>query len=80
MAGYSSTPLPQKLGIRERHRVALLRAPRGFAATLTPLPAGVTLRTALAGGAPFDVVVAFCPTVALLERSLPRAPRESRPT
>ena len=28
MAGYSGTPLPQKLGIREGHQVALVDAPR----------------------------------------------------
>ena len=30
-AGYSGTPLPQKLGIRAGSRVALVRAPDGFA-------------------------------------------------
>ncbi|MGZ3406730.1 MAG: DUF3052 domain-containing protein, partial [Polyangia bacterium] len=31
MAGYSGTPLPQKLGIKPNGRVALLDAPQGFA-------------------------------------------------
>jgi FAD/FMN-containing dehydrogenase len=33
-AGYSGTPLPRKLGIREGGAVAFLRAPDGFAAAL----------------------------------------------
>ena len=42
-AGYSGTPLPKKLGIREDSRVLLLGAPRGYPATLGPLPDGVRL-------------------------------------
>jgi hypothetical protein len=57
MAGYSGTPLPQKLGIKPDHRVALLRAPEGFDATLGALPAGVTVRTRARG--PLDVIVSF---------------------
>ena len=30
-AGYSGRPLPQKLGIKEGHRVCVLGAPAGFA-------------------------------------------------
>ena len=40
MAGYSGTPLPQKLCIREGSRVALVNAPPGFESALGPLPAG----------------------------------------
>jgi CheY-like chemotaxis protein len=40
MAGYSGTPLPKKLGIREGTAVALLNAPEGFETQLEPLPAG----------------------------------------
>ena len=34
MAGYSGTPLPQKLGIRDGSRVRLSGAPRGFARSI----------------------------------------------
>ena len=34
MAGYSGTPLPQKLGIKAGARVALVDAPKGFALAL----------------------------------------------
>lgn len=53
--GYSGTPLPQKLGIREGHRVVVLGGPTGLA--LGPLPTGVRLGTRLADGC--DVIVVF---------------------
>ena len=57
MVGYSGTPLPKKLGIQPDARVAVLRAPEGFDATLGKLPAGVTLRTR--ARRPLDVIVSF---------------------
>jgi hypothetical protein len=61
MAGYSGTPLPQKLGIKEGHRVALVDPPEGF--DLGTLPAGAAVSRGLAArGAPpppLDVIVAF---------------------
>ncbi len=38
-AGYSGTPLPKKLGIKEGQRVALVGAPEGFERTLGEPPA-----------------------------------------
>jgi len=58
MAGYSGTPLPKKLGIKEGHRVALLSAPEDFEETLGDLGA-VTVARSLAGKAAFDVIVMF---------------------
>jgi hypothetical protein len=43
MAGYSGTPLATKLGIKENHRVAVIKAPAGFIQTLGDLPEGVQL-------------------------------------
>jgi hypothetical protein len=43
-AGYSGTPLPKKLGIDENAVVVLIDAPKDFAKTLGPLPAGAQLR------------------------------------
>jgi hypothetical protein len=56
-AGYSGTPLPQKLGIKERSRVAVIGAPRGF--DLGTLPTAATLQTGLRGKTPLDVIVVF---------------------
>ena len=44
LAGYSGTPLPKKLGIKESMRVLLVGAPAGFQDTLGTLPVGVSLR------------------------------------
>ncbi len=41
--GYSGTPLAKKLGVKEGHRLALLHAPGGFEAVLSPLPSDVTV-------------------------------------
>jgi hypothetical protein len=72
MAGYSGTPLPQKLGIRTGALVALVAAPDGFAATLGPLPAGVCVRQDMgSAGRPLDVVLCFATTRAVLEQRFP---------
>jgi hypothetical protein len=57
MFGYSATPLPKKLGIKEGSRLALLDAPDGFDDELGPLPAGVTVLRRLA--VDLDVAVLF---------------------
>ena len=57
VAGYSGTPLPKKLGIKEGCRLAIVRAPEGFQGTLDPLPNGVRLRTQARGEQ--DVIVFF---------------------
>ena len=44
IAGYSGTPLPRKLGIKEGSTVALVSAPDRFEKTLGALPAGAMLR------------------------------------
>ena len=66
MAGYSGTPLPQKLGIKPGARFALVRAPMGSNASSNPLPEGVRLRTQARGAQ--DVVLFFATRRAELER------------
>lgn len=48
-AGYSGTPLPRKLGIKEGTRVALIGAPPAF--TLGMLPLGAVARRSARGAA-----------------------------
>lgn len=50
-AGYSGTPLPKKLGLKEGSTLALLGAPDGFDATLGALPDGVAVRRSARGPA-----------------------------
>ena len=57
-AGYSGTPLPKKLGIKEGHTVALVDAPDYLADILVPLPDDVVFRTG-ARGKP-DIALVFC--------------------
>jgi len=68
-AGYSGTPLPQKLGIRKGHRVALERPPSGFEATLGEVPEGVRLLPA-SRGRDFDVILLFVRDLETLEAKL----------
>jgi len=72
--GYSGTPLPQKLGIKEGHVVALLGAPVGW--TIDGLPEAVLLRRR--ARAPIDVIVAFFSERAKLEQRLPALQRALR--
>jgi hypothetical protein len=75
-AGYSGTPLPRKLGIRDGHRVLLAGAPADF--DLGDLPA-VDLHDVdvqrRAGRAPYDVIVAFTPDRSTLDRRFPALAR-----
>ncbi|MEM7287140.1 MAG: DUF3052 domain-containing protein [Actinomycetota bacterium] len=67
-AGYSGTPLPKKLGIKDLHVVTLLDAPDGLREILTPLPDGVRFRTDLR--AKPDVAVAFFTRRSAFERRI----------
>ncbi len=79
MAGYSGTPLPKKLGIKEGHRVGVLGDPGHLGSLVDPLPDGARLvrnpRSAC------DVFVAFAPSRAdfetRLDRVLPRLPADA---
>ena len=64
-AGYSGTPLPKKLGIREGYSVALINAPTRFERKLEPLPAGAEIATAAKGA---NVAVLFVASQAELIR------------
>lgn len=57
MAGYSGTPLPKKLGIKEDLRLAFINAPKDFATYLDPLPAGTEVVKRVTK--PLDLVVLF---------------------
>lgn len=76
MAGYSGTPLVDKLGVRAGQRVLVLGRPHDvdLQVVLAPLPDLATLdQRAAAGRDDYDVVVAFCPDRAGLTARLPSA-------
>jgi hypothetical protein len=76
-AGYTGTPLPKKLGIKEGSRVALLNAPDGFRTTLGSLPVRVTIRDKARGEA--DVIVHFATKFAKLKSEFVKAMRMMPP-
>jgi ABC-type Na+ transport system ATPase subunit NatA len=57
MAGYSSTPLAKKLGIKEGTRIALVNAPENFQAELGELPERVEFVKRLTNS--LDIIVFF---------------------
>ena len=64
-AGYSGTPLPKKLGVRESYSVVLVNAPSRFERKLEPLPSGAEI-VADAKGA--NLAVLFATSQAELSR------------
>ena len=78
MAGYSGTPLPKKLGIKEGHRLCVLDAPDGFGATLGELPLGVAVTSSL-GARDADVIVLFTTKKGPLAARFARAARRLDP-
>jgi hypothetical protein len=80
MAGYSGTPLPQKLGLKPGARLGVLAPPKNLRQTLGPLPAGATLTDAARGVSPLDVILCFVESRAALERLFPRAQRRLEPS
>ena len=77
MVGYSGTPLPRKLGIKEGATVVLVDAPPGFESELEPLPDGAKVARELRDGA--DVAVVFVTTRDDLEDRFPEVARHVQP-
>jgi len=70
MAGYSSTPLPKKLGIKHYSRIAMLGVPADVKAELKDAIA--TCELAHDGRRPFDFVLLFVKTQAKLKNEFSR--------
>jgi hypothetical protein len=60
MAGYSSTPLPKKLGIKEQSRITFVNAPEDFQTYLGALPEGAEIVKRLTK--PLDIILLFVTT------------------
>ncbi|MFN2623753.1 MAG: DUF3052 domain-containing protein [Chthoniobacterales bacterium] len=73
MAGYSKTPLAQKLGIKPGVEVAALGAPPGYRKRLAPLPEKVSFTDKAKTGSKF--VHLFVTERRLLEKELKRLRR-----
>jgi hypothetical protein len=69
MAGYSGTPLPKKLGIKENQRIALVNEPGSFQKQLGGLPTNTHVLSKLT--APLDLVVMFVESERTLAKQFP---------
>ena len=78
-AGYSGTPLPKKLGIKEGHRVGLQAPPKGLEETLGPLPPGAHLVPA-SRGSDHEVLLFFVRDAKSLETGLSKMIAKMAPT
>jgi len=70
LAGYSGTPLPKKLGIKEGMTIGILDAPDSFMPSLGPLPPDVDVHHGLASS---DIFVVFGKWADELDESFHRA-------
>ena len=70
MAGYSSTPLAKKLGIKEDSRIALVNAPENFENELGELPDRVEFVKRLTNS--LDIILLFVLTERALARDFAR--------
>lgn len=77
MAGYSGTPLAEKLGLKPGYRLFVIGAPKDYEKLLAPLPREVSISAKPPkGGA--DIVHLFAPSLAAFEAGLPRAREEMK--
>lgn len=77
MPGYSGTPLPKKLGLRDGCAVALINMPREVRSELSDALAGCKIAKSMA--APLDFIHLFSKSRAELEAELKRAARALAP-
>jgi hypothetical protein len=70
MAGYSGTPLIQKIGIKPGHRIILRNHPASFIKDLGKLPEGTQTAERVSGNA--NVIVYFTERLAGLEKDFSR--------
>ena len=68
-AGYSKKSLVEKLGIKEGFAIAIIGAPKNYAATLGTLPAGIKQTKQPKG--PLDFIQFFCSKRSALEDNFP---------
>lgn len=76
-AGYSGTPLVEKLGYRPGDRAYVRGAPEGYEASLQPIPDGVRFMRRLTGN--LDLIHIFAKRRRELERSLSDLQKRIRP-
>lgn len=78
MAESSTTPLAQKLGIKEGSRVLFVNPPKKFNAVVGPLPEGAAFIRQTAGN--LDVILLFAPNASELSRKFMPLSKALAPT
>jgi hypothetical protein len=78
-AGYSGTPLAQKLGLKSGHVLLLAGAPPGWDVPQRPDDVAVRRRSGRSGPLTADVVVAFYTTAARFRGTCPQMARRLAP-
>ncbi len=78
MAGYSGTPLPRKLGIKEQFRVTFVGLPADVKAELRDALAGCSV--VKDGRGPLDFAMVFAKTQAELKREFVRLAKRLAPS
>jgi hypothetical protein len=69
-AGYSGTPLAEKLGLRVGNRLALVHAPQGFEGSLAGLPEAVQTDRGLQRTRRYHVIVLFAANQKVIDGEL----------
>jgi hypothetical protein len=77
MAGYSGTPLPKKLGIKESQRIAFINAPDNFDELVGAIPPTTLLLKKITS--PIDLVVLFVDREKVLAKEFPRIAKKLSP-
>jgi hypothetical protein len=77
MAGYSGTPLPKKLGVKENQRIGLVNKPSDFESLLGDLPVNVHVVKRLT--APLDLVLLFVVAERALAKQFPSIAKKIAP-
>ena len=77
MAGYSTTPLAKKLGIKEKFQIAIVAAPNGFRDELGPIADGASIVPQTRE--PLDLILLFVKTETELRRQFSVLARKLTP-
>ena len=68
VAGYSGTPLPKKIGLKDGGTLVFVNPPAGIDTLFAPLPLGARLSKELTAEA--ELAVLFCENVAALKKQI----------
>ncbi len=68
VAGYSGTPLPKKIGLKDAGTLVLINAPKGIEILFSPLPLGATITRKSA--TQMSLAILFCVDTATLKKQI----------